>query len=328
VDEGEVRRYRCPNCGGALLFDAALQALRCQFCGHTGGEAASDGAVDEQDWAVAAFSRRGHRWVLPIERLLTCQECGATEMLPPGQATGGCAFCGSSRVLLAQEQPELIAPEGVAPFTFDAEIARQHARRWLTEQPLRPRDLPERAALDTPRAVYLPFWTFDIEGEVAWRGYVEANSGRKLRTGTDHLFHDDVHVAAGRSLPADLLADLRCDAATLEPYSPDLLAGWPVELYGLPPTDASLQARERVMREYRDGFRTDDGGETLDDLSVSSAGLHVNSYKLVLLPVWIIGYRYGDARYRLVLNGHTGAGHGDVPRGRVQGWLARALAWA
>ena len=39
-------------------------------------------------------------------------------------------------------------------------------------------------------------------------------------------------------------------------------------------------------------------------------------------------YRYGDASYRLVLNGYSGVGHGEVPRGRIQGWIARALDWS
>jgi hypothetical protein len=328
VGEDEVRRYRCPGCGGALMFDAVQQTLRCQFCGHTGAPDAGDGAVDEQDWAVAAFSQRGHRLVLPTERLLTCQNCGATEMLPPGQSSGVCSFCGSSRVVLAQEQRELVAPEAIAPFAFDAEAARQRARQWLADQHLRPRDLPERAVLDMPRPAYLPFWTFDIEGEVSWRGYVATNNGRRFRSGTDHLFHDDLHVPAGRSLPAELLRDFRCDAAALVPYAADLLAGWPVELYSLPPTDASLLARERVIQQYRTNFRTDDGGEELQDLTVSSVGVSVSSYKLVLLPAWIINYRYGDATYRLILNGQSGAGYGEVPRGRVQGWIARALDWS
>jgi ribosomal protein S27E len=328
VGEGEVRRYRCPGCGGALMFDAMQQTLRCQFCGHTGASNAGDGAVDEQDWAVAAFSQRGHRWVLPTERLLACQSFGATELLPPGHSTGMCAFCGSSHVVLAQEQRELVAPEAVAPFAFDAEAARLRARQWLIDQRLRPRDLPERAALAPPRPVYLPFWTFDVEGEIAWRGYVESNNGRTLRTGIDHLFHDDLHVPAGRSLPVEVLRDFRCDAAALVPYAADLLAGWPVELYSLPPTDASLLARERVMQQYRSNFTADDAGDELQDVTISSVGLSVSSYKLVLLPAWIVGYRYDDADYRLILNGQSGEGHGEVPRGRVQGWLARALDWS
>jgi hypothetical protein len=125
-----------------------------------------------------------------------------------------------------------------------------------------------------------------------------------------------------------LLRDFRCDAAALVPNAADMLAGWPVELYSLPPTDASLQARERVVQQYRANFRTDDAGEAIQDLTVSSVGVSVSSYKLVLLPAWIVGYRYGDATYRLVLNGQSGAGHGEVPRGRIQGWLARALDWS
>lgn len=321
----EVRRYRCANCGGALTFDPAQQLLRCQFCGHSGAADAGDGAVEEQDWAVAAFSERGHRWILPAERLITCDDCGATATLPPGASSGWCPCCGSPRVVLAHEARELIAPEGVVPFAFDAEGARERARRWLAAQPLRPRDLPERAALAVPRPLYLPFWTFDIAGEVAWRGYVEHGERRVFRSGTDHLFHDDVTVPASGALPAELLADLRPDARALRPYSPDLLAGWPVALYRVPPTDASLIARERVLRECRANFRTDDAGAEVHDLTISGAGIGVLSYKLVLLPVWIVGYRYGDALYPLILDGHAGTGHGAVPRGRVAGWLARTF---
>ena len=54
----------------------------------------------------------------------------------------------------------------------------------------------------------------------------------------------------------------------------------------------------------------------------------LNEHAKYLLPAWIVGYRYGDATYRLVLNGHSGAGHGEVPRGKIQGWLAKALAWS
>lgn len=327
VAEDEVRRYRCPGCGGALRFDAARQALRCQFCGHSDAVTGGGDTVEEQDWAVAAFSRRGHRWVLPAERLIACQECGATGAMPLGQSTALCAFCGSSRVVLAHEQRELIAPEAVAPFTFDVAAAREHARRWLIEQPLRPRDLPERASLDLPRPVYLPFWTFDIEGELPWRGYVEQGDARVPRSGTEHFFHDDVLVPASGALPAELLRGLRCDPRALVPYSPDLLAGWPTELYRLPPTDASLQARERVMHECRTSIQTDDQGRVIHDLTIGSAGLAVSSFKLILLPIWLVGYRYGGERYRLLLDGYSGAGHGEVPRGRVQGWLARALDW-
>ncbi len=82
------------------------------------------------------------------------------------------------------------------------------------------------------------------------------------------------------------------------------------------------------MQHYRANLRVNDAGEEVEGLTINGVGLSVASFKLVLLPAWIVGYRYGDARYRMVLNGHTGAGHGEVPRGRLQGWLARALDWS
>ncbi len=50
----------------------------------------------------------------------------------------------------------------------------------------------------------------------------------------------------------------------------------------------------------------------------------ITSYRLVLLPVWLAGYRYRGQRHQVLVNGQTGAVAGEVPRGGVQ----KLLAWA
>src|SRR5439155_11890945 len=122
----DVRGYRCPRCGGALRFDAGKRAVWCQFCGYREGAGpgppgagAPGQAVEEQDWVAAIYTARGHRWEVPTERLFACQGCGATQVVPPGQASATCPFCGSPYVVRAAEERELIQPEGVAPFAFD-----------------------------------------------------------------------------------------------------------------------------------------------------------------------------------------------------------------
>jgi len=61
---------------------------------------------------------------------------------------------------------------------MDASGATTYAREWLAGQARSlavPDDLADLAALQLPQPIYLPFWTFDIGGEVRWSGFVSAD---------------------------------------------------------------------------------------------------------------------------------------------------------
>jgi hypothetical protein len=46
------------------------------------------------------------------------------------------------------------------------------------------------------------------------------------------------------------------------------------------------------------------------------------TYKHILLPVWILAYRYSDKPYRVVVNATTGSVHGERPWSPVKIGLA------
>ena len=114
------------------------------------------------------------------------------------------------------------------------------------------------------------------------------------------------------------MAALHFDTGSLA-ASPELLAGWPAELYRLPVADASLRAREEALRRAKDTLylRSE---EELHDLTVSSIGLAVVSYKLVLLPVWVA--THGERQ--LVISGQASDDQGEAlrgPLGRLRAWV-------
>src|SRR3954453_12231815 len=86
----DVQHYPCPSCGSTMLFDPARLGVVWHFFGHRGtttegGEPSAEtpaALAQEQDWEAAIYTARGHRWVLPGERMLTCEDCGATQTLP------------------------------------------------------------------------------------------------------------------------------------------------------------------------------------------------------------------------------------------------------
>ena len=325
-----VRRYVCPQCGGQMAFEPGQRALRCGYCGNRlwEAEALQQGAlVREQDFAAMLPTARAHRWELPTARSVACEGCGARFTLPPSHASGACPFCGSSHIVAWNQHHDLIQPEGVLPFAFDAEAASQHVRDWLKQQRFRPGDLGQ-TAIASPHGLYLPFWTYDIGGEVKWHALVQEGSGNNRRwvprSGSYLVFHNDLPVPASHSLPRDLSAQLlEFDTNALVPYSSDVLAGWPVEVYQISMADASLVARQRALGEARHHIdHRSLGGQTVKDLTLDSLGITIDTYKLVLLPVWLSSYRYRGQAHAVVVNGRSGRVAGSVPRSGFQKVLA------
>jgi len=327
----QVRRYVCPKCGGKMTFDPQKRALACEHCGHTMHEyqAIMSGAlvteVQERDFFATLPTVQAHRWEIPTERALTCKGCGALFTLPPAQVSGACPFCESPHVIQTSAERELIQPEGILPFQFDADRALHIARQWLKKRSFRPGDLDQKSALARPRGVYMPFWTFDIGGQVKWHATIEKDRQVIHRDDLYLVDHDDLLVPGTHSLPPDTLNKLsNFDTRALVPYSPDLLANWPTEIYQIPLADASLVARQRALEAARTRIRDYIlSAENVRDLNCSSLGIVINTYKLVLLPVYVAGYRYQGRYFSLGINGQTGQVGGNVPRSQVQ----KLLAW-
>ena len=71
-------------------------------------------------------------------------------------------------------------------------------------------------------------------------------------------------------------------------------------------------ARERASDEIADEVRQRIGGDEQRVLSINT-GFSALTYKHVLLPVWMLAYRYGDDVYRVVVNARTGEVNGERP---------------
>ncbi len=316
----DARRYVCPRCGGRLAFDAAHGALVCDYCGHQPADffaPGGDDRVEDQDFLAVLPTLRGHTWELPAERALSCQGCGAAFTLPPAQATAACPFCGSPHVASSPPGGDLIAPEGVLPFSVGAADAARQISRWLVGNDGGPEGVAHRAVATAALPVYLPFWAFTVMGQVNWSAMIQTRYDEQPQTisGAEAVLLDETLVPATHRLPAALLGRL-CDydLSALQPYSPDLLADWPVEIYQITLANASLVARQRARNQTVARIRSSSGPvDSVQNLSCDSSGIVVDSYKLLLLPVWLAGYRLRDATYPLAVNGQSGRVTGQKP---------------
>lgn len=326
----------CPRCSRRARAGQGF----CELCGlrlHDEDAAAPPGATAEL-----------------VRRTFHCDGCGADVRVPQGERTATCAFCGVPYVRAGETSSQRHAPEFVLPFTVTRRQAEDAYGSWLGRAGwLAPRDLRAASILGELRGVYIPFWSFTMRSESAWRArigetwyetvhetYTTTVNGKlvtRTRTrrvahtewypleGRFHQFHADHLVPASRGLPQGLADGIRpFPVSEAVRYAPRFLAGWLCEEYTLPREEAERLAEE----EFRRRERTDIGaflpGDTSEGLEVSTT-FNDRAVDLMLLPLWILAYGYRGRTYRCVINGATGALQGQRPTSGARVALAVAI---
>jgi hypothetical protein len=124
---------------------------------------------------------------------------------------------------------------------------------------------------------------------------------------------DDVLVVASSSLPHRLGNGLTdWDLTALVAYKPDFLAGFRAEGYTVPLADGYIVARARMAAVIQMDVRHDIGGDEqrIDTIETTHSR---ETFKHILLPIWIAAYKFNGKSYRLLVNGQTGKVQGERP---------------
>ncbi|MFO7539845.1 MAG: hypothetical protein R6X32_17545 [Chloroflexota bacterium] len=336
----EAELFRCYRCNGRMNYTPDGTALMCEFCGQEqplGQEGHQTVAQEsrfgqgpwEQDFVATLAQAQGH--VQPVAfRIFTCHNCAVEFVLPPQSLSLTCPYCDAVYITETAETSDLLPPQALIPFALSPPQAEQILRRWFKKEGLRPRSLSPVAGL------YLPVWTFDIGGEIGWRGQVRRGDEWVPASGNRYVFHDDVLVPATARLPAGFSHWLdEFDLSHLLAYDARFLADWPAERYQLPLSDASLRGRRQVLQYYRRHPREVTRDQYVRELRLQSTEVIIESFKLILLPVYLAHYRLphnGHSRlpddeetYDVLINGQNGVVRAERPEGvigRLWQWLA------
>ncbi len=334
------QEFPCQNCGAKVNYDATIQRMKCPYCGTEqavpqpqGGHGAGPPAGAREIPIEEGIAMAAKGFGTPVTQV-SCNDCGATVNVSPGEQTAKCAFCGSQQVL-AQEAPgTAIRPESLVPFKVDKKAANSKFEAWLGELWFRPSDLKKMAKLQEMGGVYIPFWTFDAWARSDWtaeagyhyyesESYTDEQGNQSTRqvqrtrweyvSGWRQDFFDDTLVCASKGLPVELVAKFQTfDTQQLTPYQPQFLAGWRAESYAVELMPAWGSAQQNMSSVQQGRCSSDVPGDTHRSLVVHNQFSHV-TFKHVLLPIWIAAYRYQGKPYQFLVNGQTGEVVGKAP---------------
>jgi hypothetical protein len=274
--------------------------------------------------------------LLAEQQLFSCPGCGSRTRIHADRPTLSCGFCGGQAINPDAQRTRLIEPAGVLPFRLNQAAATEGFHRWIGTSWLAPNDLAAAANLDNLHGMYLPFWTFDAQAHSDWQGkrgdyyYVTVSGtdskGRStsrqerrtrwsFRSGHHDFFYDDVLTLASRSLAQQQIhvdEVLNYNLQEVVDYDPRVLLGWEAEVYAIDLAEGLEQARATIRRREEEACSQLLGGDTQRDLEVATT-LTNESFKHLLLPLWLCAYTYRGKLYHFLVNGQTGKVSGSRP---------------
>jgi hypothetical protein len=228
-----------------------------------------------------------------------------------------CAFCGSRRLTEAPRSLRVL-PRSVVPFRVPLDEVPRRFRAWLGMSIWRPGDLRDKAAVEELRGVFVPHWLFTGDVHTCWTADHDAvPPGRRGEwapaAGESAASYANLLVPASGALSqteAEGLAPF--DFSESEPFGPVSLGEVPAEDFAVPRRTARAVASSRLIAREHERCSALVPGTRQRHLRVNPLVENMQSFP-VLLPVWILAYRYHERLYRFLINGQTGEIKGTAP---------------
>lgn len=290
---------------------------RCQVCGAL---------LDEEDMFCAncgteAPLREGQSNQRPKSAVAThnfeCRGCGASMSYDASAGTLLCPFCGSEK-LQQKKNSRVLAANRVVPFRYSRRDAELQMRHWLGKGFWRPSDLQQKAAIVKMTPVYVPYWVFEAQTHTYWTADTSQTPagarGDWFPLSGEHRgeYRGLLIGASGVLTPAETHAICPFDLAAGKPLAEVDLTDVTTEQFAL--------ARKFARPLARQGLESQEARAVeLQYVPGKARNVKVNvkienqASEPVLLPVWIMAYRYQSQVFRFLVNGQTGASTGQAP---------------
>ena len=330
---GTELKKSCVNCGAELLYAPGTTNLKCDYCGYTEVIVPENETIEELE-LKKFLGDLGSQFHSEEITMIQCKNCGANQHIEDNYKSLYCVFCGTPLILKDMYKEEWIIPGAILPFQFDQKKAHQIFQKWVKSLWFAPNKL-KRASLDpqNTKGLYAPYWTFDAKLYANYTGqrgeyyYVTKTigSGKNRRTvqqqktrwypasGNVKGFVDDTLTKASNQKSGIIPSEIaNWNLNLLQSFHSSFLSGFVTEKYTIPLIDGHQKAKQVAQNIADNWARRDIGGDT-QRVSYINVSLSEETFKHILLPVYISAYKFKGKRYSFFINGQTKKLSGQRP---------------
>ncbi|MGV6829111.1 MAG: DNA helicase PriA [Flavobacteriales bacterium] len=330
---GSELKKSCINCGAELLYAPGTTQLKCDYCGHTEEIAPSKNSIEELELKKYLDEMGGQSHSEEIT-ILHCKNCGANQHVEENFKSLNCVYCSMPLIVEDAYKDTWITPGAVLPFQLDQKKAHTIFKKWVKGLWFAPNKL-KKASIDpqNTKGLYSPYWTFDAQLYATYTGhrgeyyYVtkRVGSGKNKRTvqerrirwfpasGEISGFVDDTLTKASKQRSGKIPKQIAIwDFKKLKPFDSSYLSGFITEKYTIPLKEGHLESKKEVREIAQRWIKRDIGGDT-QRITNMNMTLTEETFKHILLPVFISAYRFNGKRYHFFVNGQNGKLSGERP---------------
>jgi predicted RNA-binding Zn-ribbon protein involved in translation (DUF1610 family) len=343
-EDSSPTSFKCPNCGAATRFDVSSGEVACEHCGYKNPVKAARVGLNASvfEFTLEALNQSERGWGVERQEL-ACGSCGAVMSIEPRAITTTCPFCGSNEINLRAAVGETLRPRFMIPFKIQNQQLAARTQEWLGKGWFHPGELAGQVGLDRFMGIYLPYWTFNAVIASDWKaevGYERQVSHYNSQTKTNETHTEidwrwesghastaieDLLIPGTGRLSRLILGQISpFNLADLMTYSPDYLAGWKALAYdvALQPAweEGKRSMRERAKAACYQQIRT----SHVRNFNMG-ADFSDESWRYMLLPVYLASYRFEQKTFQVMVNGQTGQVAGQKPVAWWKVWLAIAV---
>lgn len=346
--------FKCPNCGGELLFDPPSQKYKCPYCASDFTQEqmdslAADGTAQAQE--EAPQDTYGQEEQAPSDApeqpgdgqggvIYHCPSCGSEIVTDETTAATFCYYCHNPVVLSGRLEGSYL-PDRIIPFQYGKDQAKAAFSDFIRSKKFVPASFYDGDQMDKLTGVYYPYWVYDttVRGSLQARG----NTVRKWVSGNEEISEISTYevvrggAATLRNMTANALRKSNrqlvenvqpYELSSAKPFNMSYLSGFVAEKRDME-TEEFAPAFRRQSEDYtRNMMLQTAGGYT--GLTVQNAHFSPESehWSYMLLPVWVLTYSQNGQLYYFAMNGQTGRICGKLPVDKKKLLLYSALVFA
>lgn len=308
---------KCSNCGGDVVFNELMQTWICGNCGSQNLVEVVENENKEENFSASFFGGQSSN------KLFKCSSCGS-KFVTSANVMTNCLYCDS---LLEQSPNDSINPQYIIPFKNDKDAAIKIYKKYTRFRFFIPFKFRKKDYINKISNVYVPFYVTDLK----YNGNVLFGASSSKKWNDDKFNYDETKIY-----------DIVCEG-TLE-YNNNIVSNSNIieqEIINyFEPFDFinKVNYEDRLIaNNYVEGVYniSDDKLDTTKKKIINRAtnmmselinhekkGIKKNNMIFsngnsfyVLLPMWILTYKYQDKNYKFILSDSNDKVYMNLPNG-------------
>jgi len=316
--------YKCPNCDADLTYRPATGDFGCAYCGSSFSEAQLEQIQQQQNIIDEQQAQEGNEFT-DHAVLYTCPSCGAELVTDDTTAATFCFYCHNPVIMQGRLSGDM-QPDAVIPFAVSKEEVKEKLLGWCKGKKYIDDGFISDMQLEKLTGVYFPFWLADSRVNATLTAnttslkvwvlgnieYTETSQYAITRGGT--LDINDITLKALNREDAELLNGVYpYDFQGLKPFKMSFLSGFFAEKRNLEQKEVVEEAAAIIKNSAETLLENTIGGYGAVSSKNTTINSHDTSWQYVLLPAWMMTYRYKNELYYFAMNGQSGKIAGRVP---------------